>query len=84
MQHDFESVLKGFADDVTTKFGMNVAFGPEDQLKAPVKTVLEEAGRLLELDINAVTGENMSGEQIEVMTKLSITGKLVIITVYLA
>ena len=31
-----------------------------------------------------VNGENMSGEQIEVMTKLSITGKLVIITVYLA
>lgn len=30
-----------------------------------------------------VNGETMSGEEIEVMTKLSITSKLVIITVYL-
>ena len=30
-----------------------------------------------------INGETMTGEEIEVMTKLSITGKLVILTVYL-
>lgn len=55
MQQNFEAVLKAFAADVTAKFGLNLSFSPEDQLKSPVKTVLEEAGRLLHLDVNAVT-----------------------------
>jgi hypothetical protein len=55
MEQNFDSVLKAFAADVTAKFSLSVAFSPEDQLKSPVNTVLEEAGKMLNLDVNAVT-----------------------------
>lgn len=55
MKNNSETTLKAFAEDVTSKFALSVAFSPEDQLKSPVKTVLEEAGKLLDLDVNAVT-----------------------------
>lgn len=55
MKETFKSVLKTFATDVTQQFALAIAFSPEDQLKTPVKTVLKEAGKLFQLDVNAVT-----------------------------
>jgi len=53
---DFITVLKQFATEVTSKFSLSsMRFNPEDQLKAPIDSLLKEVGNLLQIDINSVT-----------------------------
>lgn len=55
-QETFAVALRSFAADVTSKFGLPVAFQPEDQLKSPVATILKDAGTALgSATVNVVT-----------------------------
>jgi len=49
------SILQQFAAEVTEKFSLSIAFNPEDQLKAPIETLLKSCGSLLNLDVSVVT-----------------------------
>jgi len=50
------TILQQFAADVTAKFALqSISFNPEDQLKAPIGTLLGRTGTFLNLDVNAVT-----------------------------
>lgn len=51
----FISVLQQFATEVTEKFSLSISFNPEDQLKAPIETLLRSSGSLLNLDVSVVT-----------------------------
>ncbi len=53
---NFLSILQQFATEITSKFSLSsLSFNPEDQLKSPLEKLLKQTGKLLQLDINAVT-----------------------------
>lgn len=52
---DFQLLLEKFAADLTATYALHASFSPEDQLKAPVATLLEDAAQLLKLTVNTVT-----------------------------
>lgn len=54
-ENSFVSVLQKFAADVTEKFSLPISFNPEDQLKAPIETLLKSSGSLLNLNVSVVT-----------------------------
>jgi len=54
-ENGFVSILQQFAAEVTEKFSLSIAFNPEDQLKAPIETLLKSCGSLLNLDVSVVT-----------------------------
>jgi len=55
IEKSFVSVLQKFAAEVTEKFSLPISFNPEDQLKAPIETLLKSCGSLLNLDVSVVT-----------------------------
>lgn len=54
-------LLKDFAAELTSKFAQPSGFQPEDQLKAPVETLIEGAGRLLGLKVQTLTEVRVGG-----------------------
>mgnify|MGYP000636887928 FL=1 len=52
---EFQSFLKTYATELTSKYSLPVSFQPEDQLKSPVASLLENAGSLLNLEIETIT-----------------------------
>ena len=54
-ENSFVSVLQQFAAEVTEKFSLSISFNPEDQLKAPIETLLKSSGSLLNLSVSVVT-----------------------------
>lgn len=57
MSDAFHDALGRFADSLTAKFGTMTAGEPEDQLKAPVETLLKEFAELRSLGSCVVKGE---------------------------
>jgi len=55
IEKSFVLVLQQFAAEVTEKFLLPIFFNPEDQLKAPIETLLKSCGSLLNLDVSVVT-----------------------------
>lgn len=55
IENSFVSVLQKFAVDVTEKFSLPISFNSEDQLKAPIETLLKSSGSLLDLSVSVVT-----------------------------
>ncbi len=52
---DFKTLLESFANDIESKFALNVRFNPEDQLKGAMENLLRAVGTLLALKITVVT-----------------------------